>query len=117
MLPKCQLSARIKERNALLASRPNDEEWRGGIRGRLAFLWKGERGIMRPGTTVENPAPRPSRLIAEALVQRHGPRRIVRRASRLGFSPRLTHVMVVACGATALQPREADPARLPPFSL
>ncbi len=72
---------------------------------------------MRPAMTIEDPAPRPSRLIAEALVQRHGPRRIVRRAARFGFSPRLTHVMVMACGATALQPRDPAPSRLTPLGL
>lgn len=70
---------------------------------------------MRPATPIEDPTPRPSQLIAEALVQRHGPHRIAKRAARLGFSPQLTHVMVVACGATALHPRDRDPRRFPPL--
>lgn len=53
-------------------------------------------------TPSENQAPRPSRVIAEALVQRHGPHCIVDRASKLGLPPQLTRVMVVACSATAL---------------
>lgn len=63
---------------------------------------------MRPVTRIEDPTPRPSQLIAEALVQRLGPRRIAKRAARLGCSPQLTHVMVVACGATALHARDQD---------
>ena len=64
---------------------------------------------MRPAIWVEDPTPRPSRLIAEALVQRYGPRRIANRAARCGFSAQLTNVMVVACAATALRPREEQP--------
>lgn len=63
---------------------------------------------MRPATTLEDPSPRPSRLIAEALVQRHGPRRIAVRAARLGLPPQLTRAMVVACCATALDPKGAS---------
>ncbi len=53
-------------------------------------------------TPYEDKKPRPSRLIAEALVQRDGPHRIVARASNLGLSPQLTRAMVVACCATAV---------------
>jgi hypothetical protein len=66
---------------------------------------------MRPAPSSEDPTTRPSELIAEALVRRLGPRRIAIRAARLGLSPQLTHVMVAACGATALQPREPEPPR------
>ena len=66
---------------------------------------------MRPTTTFEDSTPRPSRLIAEALVQRHGPRRIVARASQLGLPPQLTRAMVAACCATAVDPNAA-PRRL-----
>ena len=66
---------------------------------------------MRPMPTFEDPSPRPSRVIAEALVQRHGPRRIVARASQLGLPPQLTRAMVAACCATAVDPSTA-PRRL-----
>jgi len=58
-------------------------------------------------TVPEDATPRPSRLIAEALVQRHGPRRIVARANRHGLSPLLTQAMVVACCRTAVDPAAA----------
>ncbi len=57
---------------------------------------------MRAPIPVEDASPRVSRVIAEALVRRQGPRRIVSRASRLGLSPVLTRALVVACGACAL---------------
>lgn len=42
---------------------------------------------------------RPSLVIAEALVDRHGPTQIVNRARKLGFSPDLTNAVVgVCCG-------------------
>jgi hypothetical protein len=53
-------------------------------------------------TPAEDHDPRVSRVIAEALVRRQGPRRIVTRATRLGLSPTLTRALVVACGASAL---------------
>lgn len=68
---------------------------------------------MRPAKSLDESAPRPSELIAEALVQRLDPSRIAKRAARLGFSPQLTHVMVVACGATALQAQDQEPPQLP----
>ncbi len=40
---------------------------------------------------------RPSLVIAEALVDRHGPTQIVNRAKRLGFSPDLTNAVVGVC--------------------
>lgn len=52
-------------------------------------------------------APRASRVIAEALVKRHGPRRIVHRATRLGLPLPLTQAMVVACSAAAIEPMPA----------
>ena len=57
---------------------------------------------MRPALVVEESNPRASRLIAEALVQRYGPQRIVVSANRLGLPPQLTRAVVVACSATAL---------------
>ncbi len=66
--------------------------------------WKGNEPPMLAATPFEDHLPRPSRVIAEALVQRHGPRRIVDRAARLGLSPQLTRAMVAACGATAVDP-------------
>lgn len=62
---------------------------------------------MPAATAFEDATPRPSRLIAEALVQRHGPRRIVARATRHGLSPLLTQAMVVACCRTAVDPSAA----------
>lgn len=49
---------------------------------------------------------RASRLIAESLVKRHAPSRILMRAKRLGLSPELTRAVVVACSAAAIEPRE-----------
>ncbi len=49
---------------------------------------------------------RASRLIAESLVKRHAPSRILMRAQRLGLSPELTRAVVVACSAAAIEPRE-----------
>jgi len=40
---------------------------------------------------------RPSVIIAEALVDRHGPTEIVDRARELGFSHNLTEAVVAAC--------------------
>ena len=44
----------------------------------------------------------PSRVIAEALVDRQGPQQITARARRLGFSPSLTTAVVAACCRTAV---------------
>jgi hypothetical protein len=57
---------------------------------------------MRAPTPAEERDTRASRIVAEALVRRQGPRRIVTRATRLGFSPTMTRALVVACGASAL---------------
>ena len=57
---------------------------------------------MRAPIPAEDRTPRVSRVIAEALVRRQGPRRIVSRATRLGLSPLMTRTVVVACGASAL---------------
>jgi len=57
---------------------------------------------MRAPYPAEEMSPRVSRVIAEALVRRQGPRRIVTRATRLGLSPVLTRALIVACGACAL---------------
>jgi hypothetical protein len=57
---------------------------------------------MRAPIPAEDRLPRVSRVVAEALVRRQGPRRIVSRATRLGLSPGLTRALVVACGASAL---------------
>ncbi len=57
---------------------------------------------MRAPIRPEDRTPPVSRVIAEALVRRQGPSRIVTRATRLGLSPVLTRAVVVACGASAL---------------
>ena len=57
---------------------------------------------MRAPSPAEDRIPPVSRVIAEALVRRQGPRRIVTRATRLGLSPVLTRAVVVACAASAL---------------
>jgi hypothetical protein len=44
---------------------------------------------------------RPSRVIAEALVSRQGPRQIAARATALGLPRQLTQVILAACTATA----------------
>jgi len=57
---------------------------------------------------IEETPPRPSRLIAESLIRRDGPRRIGTRAARLGFPPQLTCAMIAACGQTAIDPVAAQ---------
>ena len=57
---------------------------------------------MRAPLPVEERVPRVSRVVAEALVERQGPRRIVTQANQLGLPPVLTRALVVACGASAL---------------
>src|ERR671912_1528408 len=57
---------------------------------------------MRAPIPAEDRIPPVSRVIAEALVRRQGPSRIVTRATRLGLSPVLTRAVVVACAASAL---------------
>ena len=57
---------------------------------------------MRTPIRPEDRVPPVSRVIAEALVSRQGPSRIVTRATRLGLSPVLTRAVVVACAASAL---------------
>jgi hypothetical protein len=57
---------------------------------------------MRAPTPAEERETRVSRVVAEALVRRQGPRRIANRATRLGLSPTLTRTLIVACGASAL---------------
>ena len=57
---------------------------------------------MRSPLPAEERIPPVSRVIAEALVLRQGPRRIVTRATCLGLSPVLTRAVVVACAASAL---------------
>jgi hypothetical protein len=57
-------------------------------------------------------APRPSLVIAEALVERQEPDQIVDRARELGFSATLTTAMVGACCGehccTIVMPLEPD---------
>lgn len=48
---------------------------------------------------------RPSLVVAEALVDRHGPSQIVARARRHGFSNCLTSAVVAACCRTATENR------------
>jgi hypothetical protein len=57
---------------------------------------------MRAPTPIQEREPRVSRVVAEALVERQGPRRIVTQANQLGLPPVLTRALVVACGASAL---------------
>jgi len=51
---------------------------------------------------------RPSTVIAEALVDRHGPTEIVDRARELGFSRGLTQAVVAACCRTGA-PHDPQP--------
>ena len=57
---------------------------------------------IRAPIPAEDRIPPVSRVIAEALVRRQGPSRIVTRATHLGLSPVLTRAVVVACAASAL---------------
>jgi hypothetical protein len=72
--------------------------------------WKG-RVCMRAPYPAEERTPRVSQVVAEALVRRQGPLKIVTRASRLGIPPTLTRALVVACGASALDSRPGLPSR------
>jgi len=58
--------------------------------------------FMRAPIPAADRTPPVSRVIAEALVRRQGPLRIVTRANRLGLSPVLTRAVIAACGASAL---------------
>ena len=53
----------------------------------------------------EEHASRPSRVIAEALINRHGPRQITSQAAAMGLSRPLTQVILVACSAASLDAR------------
>jgi hypothetical protein len=66
---------------------------------------------MAPADLPSDDAPRASRLIAEALVKRHSPTRIVLKARRMGLSRELTRTMVVACSATSLEPHDRRAVR------
>ena len=59
---------------------------------------------MMTAVTSEAHSPRPSQVIAEALVQRQGPGQIAARASALGFPRSLTRAIVIACTSTAVDP-------------
>jgi hypothetical protein len=63
---------------------------------------------MSAQTPMEEAAPRPSRVIAEALVGRYGPRQITARASSLGLPRQLTNAILAACTATAI---DSSPSR------
>jgi hypothetical protein len=58
---------------------------------------------MMPQPTPEDLAPRPSRVIAEALVERYGQRQIAARAASLGLPRQLTQVIVAACASVAAE--------------
>lgn len=66
---------------------------------------------MRAPDPAEERTPRVSQVVAEALVRRQGPLKIVSRASRLGLPPTLTRALVMACGASALDTRRGLAAR------
>jgi hypothetical protein len=70
---------------------------------------------MHAPVPAEDRSPRVSRVIAEALVERQGPQRIVNQANRLGLPPTLTRAVVVACGASALDTDDV-PLRQRPVS-
>lgn len=72
--------------------------------------WK-DRVLMCAPAPAEERALRVSQVVAEALVRRQGPLKIVTRASRLGLPPTLTRALVVACGASALDSRPGLPSR------
>ena len=78
--------------------------FRGRVRPQSRSPIQSGKGMvsMRPPIPAEDRIPPVSRVIAEALVRRQGPRRIVTRATRLGLSPVLTRAVVVACAASAL---------------
>jgi hypothetical protein len=63
---------------------------------------KGNVKRMSAQTPMEEAAPRPSRVIAEALVGRYGPSKITARASSLGLPRQLTTAILAACTATAI---------------
>ena len=63
---------------------------------------KGIKKRMSAQTPMELAVQRPSRVIAEALVGRYGPRQITARAASLGLPRQLTTAIVAACTATAI---------------
>lgn len=74
------------------------------VPGRDLKLPRLEKGIatdMLAPLPIGEPTPRPSRVIAEALVGRYGPRQITALTSSLGFPRQLTQVIVAACTSTA----------------
>jgi hypothetical protein len=48
-------------------------------------------------------SPRPSRVIAEAMVQRQSPGQIAERASALGFPRSLTRAIMFACASVSAE--------------
>ena len=70
---------------------------------------------MMTAVTSEAHSPRPSQVIAEALVQRQGPGQIAARASALGFPRSLTRAIVIACTSTAVDPTYRAKS-IPPFA-
>lgn len=54
---------------------------------------------------------RPSRVVAEALVRRHGPQHIADRAAKLGCCRPLTNAMIAACTATAIDYGRTKPSK------
>ena len=67
----------------------------------LPFV-KGTLPEMLAPTPCPESSPQPSRFIAEALVERHGPRLITDRATELGLPKPLTNAIVCACASTAV---------------
>jgi len=60
-------------------------------------------------------SPRPTQVIAKALVERHGPRQIASQADQLGLSRSLTRVIMAACCSTAVDRGGASRKRYTPL--
>jgi hypothetical protein len=64
---------------------------------------KGTPQTMTKRPDSDDVSPRPSRVIAEALVQRQSPGQIAERASALGFPRSLTRAIMFACASVAAE--------------
>jgi hypothetical protein len=64
---------------------------------------------MTVSTLSEARMPRPSQIIAEALVERQAPNQIVARARELGYSTCLTSAVVHACCGGTNDSRKTTP--------
>ena len=61
-------------------------------------------------------SPRPTQVIAKALVERQGPRQIASQADQLGLPRSLTRAILAACCSTAVDSSGASRKRFTPIA-